>query len=141
MGDHFMRTLIVDDEPIARQVLREELESFSDVQIVGEAEDGKEALQLIDKLQPDLVFLDLQLPLICGFDVVRSLRGERLPVIIIVTAFDQHAIELLEAGAINYLYLLKPVSEARLSRAVERARYLRNKPMQIAQGLARITSA
>jgi len=134
-----MRTLIVDDEPIARQVLREGLESFPDVQVVGEAEDGKDALQKITKLQPDLVFLDLQIPVMGGFEVVRNLKGSRLPVIIIVTAFDQHAIEAFDAGAIDYL--LKPVSEARLQKAVQRAQNLRGKPQELAENLAKIASA
>jgi len=131
-----MKTLIVDDEPIARQVLREELEIFPEIQIVGEAEDGGEALQQIANLQPDLVFLDLQMPGMGGFEVVRNLKGGRLPVIVIVTAFDQHAMEAFEAGAVDYL--LKPVNEARLRKAVERAAALQGKPLQVAEHLANI---
>src|SRR5664279_976960 len=121
-----MKALIVDDEPIARRVLREELELFPEVSVVGEAGDGKEALEKIAKLQPEVVFLDLQMPVMSGFEVVRNLNGPRLPVIVIVTAFDQHAIEAFEAGAIDYL--LKPVGEGRLRRAVERAQNLLGKP-------------
>src|SRR5271163_2199483 len=134
-----MKTLIVDDEPIARRVLREELEQFPEIKIVGEAEDGRQALEQIAKLQPDLVFLDLQMPVMGGFDVVRNLNSGRLPVIVIVTAFDQHAIEAFEAGAIDYL--LKPVNEARLRKAVERAAALQGKPLQLAEQLANITSS
>jgi two-component system LytT family response regulator len=101
-----MRALIVDDEPIARHVLREELELFPEVSVVGEAGDGREALQKIAKLQPEAVFLDLQMPVMSGFEVVRNLSGPALPIIVIVTAFDQHAIEAFEAGAVDYL--LKP---------------------------------
>jgi len=133
-----MKTLIVDDEPIARQVLREELEQFPEIQIVGEAEDGGEALRQIALLQPDLVFLDLQMPGLGGFDVVRNLKGGRLPIIVIVTAFDQHAIEAFEAGAVDYL--LKPVNEARLRKAVERAAALQGKPLQVAEHVANIAS-
>jgi two-component system LytT family response regulator len=133
-----MRTLIVDDEPIARGVLREELELFSEVLIVGEAGDGREALEKIGKLQPDVVFLDLQMPVMNGFDVVRNLHGSALPVIVIVTAFDQHAIAAFEAGAIDYL--LKPVSEARLRRSVERARTLMGRAGEIAAQMERIAS-
>ena len=93
MSQSVMRTLIVDDEPIARRVLREELELFSQVQVIGEAEDGRQALHQIAKLAPDLVFLDLQMPGMGGFEVVRNLKSSCLPVIVIVTAFDQHAIE------------------------------------------------
>lgn len=131
-----MKTLIVDDEPIARRVLREELEIFPEIQIIGEAEDGRHALQQIATLQPDLVFLDLQMPVMGGFEVVRNLKGGRLPVIVIVTAFDQHAMEAFEAGAVDYL--LKPVNEARLRKAVERAAALQGKPLQVAEHLANI---
>ena len=79
-----MKTLIVDDEPIARRVLREELEQFPQIQVVGEAEDGRHALQQIAALQPDLVFLDLQMPVMGGFEVIRNLKGGRLPVIVIL---------------------------------------------------------
>ena len=133
-----MKTLIVDDEPIARRVLREELEQFPQVQIVGEAENGRQALQQIASLQPDLVFLDLQMPVMGGFEVVRNLKGGRLPVIVIVTAFDQHAMEAFEAGAVDYL--LKPVNENRLRKAVERASALHGKPLQVAEHLANIAS-
>jgi len=133
-----MKTLIVDDEPIARQVLREELEQFPQVKVIGEADNGREALRKITALEPDLVFLDLQMPVMGGFEVVRNLTGGRLPIIVIVTAFDQHALEAFDAGAIDYL--LKPVSERRLKKAVERAGSLRGKPLQVAEHLAKIAS-
>jgi two-component system, LytTR family, response regulator len=134
-----MKTLIVDDEPIARRVLREGLETFPEVAVVGEAENGKQALRQIAELQPDLVFLDLHMPVMGGFEVVQKLGGGLLPIIVIVTAYDQHAIEAFEAGAIDYL--LKPVSEARLQKAVERAKTLQNKPLEIANDIAKIASA
>jgi len=133
-----MRALVVDDEPIARRVLREELELFPELQVVGEAGDGKEALQQIAKLQPEIVFLDLQMPVMSGFEVVRNLNGPKLPVVVIVTAFDQHAIEAFEAGAIDYL--LKPVGEARLRTAVERARNLLARPVEVAANVGRIAA-
>jgi two-component system, LytTR family, response regulator len=134
-----LKTLIVDDEPIARQVLREGLESIPDVEIAGEAENGKQALQKIAELKPDLVFLDLQMPVMGGFEVVRNLGDGQLPVVVIVTAFDEHAIQAFEAGAVDYL--LKPVSEARLQQAVERARTLRGKPLENAKAVSKIASA
>jgi two-component system LytT family response regulator len=134
-----MRTLIVDDEPIARRVLREELENVPHVLIVGEAENGKQALQQIAELKPDLVFLDLQMPVMGGFEVVRKLSGGQLPIIVIITAFDQHAIEAFEAGAVDYL--LKPVGEERLRKAVERARNLHKNPLDVANDVAKIVSA
>ena len=133
-----MKTLIADDEPIARRVLREELETIPDVLIVGEAENGKQALQQIAVLRPDLVLLDLQMPVMGGFEVVRKLAGGHLPVVVIVTAFDQHAMEAFEAGAVDYL--LKPVGEEQLRRAVERARELCENPLDVAHDMARITS-
>jgi two-component system, LytTR family, response regulator len=133
-----IKALIVDDEPVARRLLREGLESLSDVVIVGEAANGKEALQKIEKFKPDLVLLDLQMPVMSGFEVVRNLSEDCLPIIVIVTAFDQHAIQAFEAGAIDYL--LKPVSEARLLKAVERAKKLLAKPGEIAEQVARIAS-
>jgi two-component system LytT family response regulator len=132
-----IKTLIVDDEPMARRLLREGLESIPEVTIVGEAANGREALQKIEALQPDLVLLDLQMPLMSGFEVVRGLSGIP-PIIVIVTAFDQHAIQAFEAGAIDYL--LKPVSEARLLNAIERAKRLLTKPEEIADQVARIAS-
>jgi two-component system LytT family response regulator len=118
-----LKTLIVDDEPVARKVLREELESFADVEIVGEADDGPTALARIARDQPDLVLLDLQMPVMGGLDVVRSLKGgARVPVIVIVTAYDEFAIQAFEAGAMDYL--LKPVGHERLAEAVERAKHL-----------------
>src|SRR5579863_4035565 len=134
-----MRTLIVDDEATARRVLREELELMSEIEIVGEAEDGSQALLKIGLLKPDLIFLDLQMPVMSGFDVVRRLHGQNLPAVVIVTAFDQHAIEAFDAGAIDYL--LKPVSESRLRKSVERVRGLVGRPLQIANQVAEIAAA
>jgi two-component system, LytTR family, response regulator len=116
-----LRTLIVDDEPIARKVLREELELIENTEIIGEAGDGTAALEKIAALQPDLVLLDLQMPAMGGLEVVRHLKqGNHMPVIVIVTAYDKHALEAFEAGAVDYL--LKPVGRERLSEAIERAR-------------------
>jgi two-component system LytT family response regulator len=134
-----VRTLIVDDEPIARRVLREELELVPAVEIVGEAENGKEAVLKIAELRPDLVFLDLQMPVMSGFEVIQSMRGLPPPVIVIVTAFDQHAIQAFEAGAIDYL--LKPVHTARLTKAVERAKALLRKPVELANSLAKMAAS
>ncbi len=116
-----LKTLIVDDEPIARKVLREELELIPDVEVIGEACDGAAALEKIGFAEPDLVLLDLQMPAMGGLDVARQLKhSKHVPFIVIVTAYEQHAVQAFEAGAIDYL--LKPVSQERLSQAVERAR-------------------
>src|ERR1700678_3914947 len=106
MEPRILKALVVDDEPIARRVLREDLEQLTDVEVVGEAENGKDALLQIERLKPDAVFLDLQMPVMSGFEVVRNLGGKGAPVVVIVTAFDQHAIQGFEAGAGDYL--LKP---------------------------------
>lgn len=116
-----LKTLIVDDEPIARKVLREELESIAGVEIIGEADNGATALEKIAGQRPDLVLLDLQMPAMGGLDVVRNIRrGTHLPVIVIVTAYDKYALQAFEAGAIDYL--LKPVGQQRLAEAIERAK-------------------
>jgi two-component system, LytTR family, response regulator len=132
-----MRALIVDDEPLARRVLREEMEAMAGVEVAGEAEDGQSALVQIATLQPDVVFLDIQMPGMSGFDVVRSFGGgAQMPVIIFVTAFDQHAIQAFEEGAIDYL--LKPVSQQRLEKALEKARKLARNEAENAETVARL---
>ncbi|HTQ57934.1 MAG TPA: LytTR family DNA-binding domain-containing protein [Bryobacteraceae bacterium] len=116
-----LKTLIVDDEPVARKVLREDLEGMDEIEIIGEADSGAAALNQIAKRQPDLVLLDLQMPGMSGFEVIAKLRGgPHVPVIVIVTAYDKHALEAFEAGAIDYL--LKPVRQERLEQTIERVR-------------------
>jgi DNA-binding LytR/AlgR family response regulator len=139
MANSIMRTLIVDDEPVARQVLRDELGSIADVDIVGEAENGADALTEIGRLRPDLVLLDLQMPGLSGFDVIGRMPEDALPVVIIVTAYDQHAIRAFEAGALDYL--LKPVSRERLDKALDRARALHGRTHDVAESLARLNEA
>jgi len=132
-----IRTLIVDDEPVARQVLREELGLVGDVEIVGEAENGSDALTQIERLRPELVLLDLEMPGLGGFDVICRLPEGTLPIVIIVTAYNQHAIRAFEAGALDYL--LKPVSQERLGKALARVRTLRGRTREVAESLARFS--
>ena len=134
-----VRALIADDEPIARQVLREALEPFPDLEIAGEAEDGEETLAKISALRPDVVFLDLQMPRMSGFDVIRKMEGGKLPIIVIVTAYDEHAIRAFEEGAIDYL--LKPVGGSRLETTVDRIRKLHGHQREIAERVVRIAGA
>jgi two-component system, LytTR family, response regulator len=134
-----MRTLIVDDEPIARQVLREELRVFPDVEIVGEADNGNDAVAQIARLHPDLVLLDLNMPGAGGFDVIHRLPTGSLPIVVIVTAYDEHAIRAFDAGALDYL--LKPVSQERLQKALDRARALRGRTAEIADSLLKLEDA
>ena len=114
-----MKILIADDEPIARQVLREHIESMPSLEVAGEASTGSEALMRILEVQPDVVLLDLQMPELDGLGVVRSLRGDRKPVIIFVTAFERYALDAFDVGAIDYL--LKPVRRERLEKAILKA--------------------
>jgi DNA-binding LytR/AlgR family response regulator len=114
-----MRVLIADDEPIAREILREHVEAIPSLQIAGEASTGTETLQRIIDLKPDIVLLDLQMPGMDGLTVVRSLRGEIRPLIIFVTAFEKHALEAFDVEAVDYL--LKPVRRERLERAIAKA--------------------
>lgn len=131
-----MRALIVDDEPVARKVLREELELIDSIEIVGEADDGETALSKISSVKPDVVFLDIQMPGMSGFDLLDRLGQGHLPAVIMVTAYDQHAIRAFEAGAVDYL--LKPIGQQRLVQAVERARRIARNPLQAAENLAHL---
>jgi DNA-binding LytR/AlgR family response regulator len=133
-----MRVLIADDEPIARKILREELELLADATSILEAETGDATLALIQDENPDIVFLDLQMPGLSGFDVIRRMNRTPMPVVVIVTAFDQHAIEAFDAGAIDYL--LKPVSSERLAAAWHKATRLLGKPSAIARRTAALQS-
>ncbi len=115
-----MRVLIADDEPIARQVMRELLEECPGVEVAGEAATGMETLQQAERLDPDVVLLDIHMPQSDGLAVARRLRPLPLPLIIYVTAYEQHALAAFEAGAVDYL--LKPVRLERLRAALEKAR-------------------
>ena len=136
-GAGAIRTMIVDDEPIARQVLRDELCALSDVEVVGEAENGAEALAQIARLRPELVLLDLQMPGLGGFEVIHRLPESALPIVVIVTAYDQHVVRAFEEGALDYL--LKPVSLERLEKTLDRARRLRGRTAEVAESLARLS--
>jgi two-component system LytT family response regulator/two-component system response regulator LytT len=116
-----LRALVVDDEQLARDELAFLLGQLGGVEVIAQAGNGVEALTTIDRLEPDVVFLDVQMPGLSGFEVARRMLDGRSPShIIFVTAFDQHAIEAFEVNAIDYL--LKPVDPARLEVAVDRAR-------------------
>src|ERR1700687_5857881 len=120
MGEE-LRAVLVDDEQLARDELGFLLGQAGGVAVIGQAGDGVEALTTIDRLQPDVVFLDVQMPGLTGFEVARRLlEHDTGSQIIFVTAYDQHAIEAFEVNAVDYL--LKPVDQARLEVAVERAR-------------------
>jgi len=115
-----LRVLIVDDEVLARRGLKHRLNQVDDAEVVAEARNGREALKAIRELKPDLVFLDIQMPGIGGFEVIAELQGEDIPAIVFVTAFDEYAIKAFEANAIDYL--LKPIEDSRLHEAICRVR-------------------
>jgi two-component system LytT family response regulator len=131
-----VRTLVVDDEPLARAGLRAMLTAFEWVEVVGEAADGETAVTEINRLEPELVFLDVQMPGLLGTDVVRRL--ERQPFIIFTTAFSQHAVSAFELGAVDYL--LKPFGRTRLAAAMERIRAAIGEPVSVG-ALDRLTGA
>jgi two-component system LytT family response regulator len=119
-----MRALIVDDERLGRAELRRLLEPHPEVEIVGEARDAEEALAQIEQLQPDLLFLDIQMPGRSGFELLEQL--ERVPLVIFTTAYDEYALKAFEVNALDYL--LKPVSPERLDAALARAALRKAKP-------------
>jgi len=129
--------LIADDEPIARQILREHVENTAGLELVGEAATGAQALARILELKPDLVLLDFEMPELDGIAVVRSLLAERPPAIIFVTAYEKHALDAFEVGAIDYL--LKPVRKERFEQAILKARrHRKQEPAPAAEALRKI---
>ena len=115
-----LRALIVDDEALARTALFRLLKREHDINIIGQCNDGESAVDAIRQMRPDLVFLDVQMPEMDGFQVVETIGPEQMPVTIFVTAFDRYAIRAFDSNAVDYL--LKPFSADRLSRALVRAR-------------------
>ena len=116
--------LIVDDEPLARDRVREMLKEHPDVEVVGEARNGREAIDSVVNHNPDLVFLDVQMPDLDGFDVLQNLDVAHLPLIIFVTAYDQHALRAFDVHAVDYL--TKPFDRKRFAEAVDQAKLFMN---------------
>lgn len=115
-----MKAIIIDDEPLARQRIRMLLEKEKDIQLIAEFENGKQALDQIKNLKPDLAFLDVQMPEMNGFQLMHKLPKNEWPIIIFTTAYDQYALQAFEIHAVDYL--LKPFKPARFKEAVQRAR-------------------
>jgi len=115
-----LRTVIVDDEPLARERLASLLSAEADIEIVRQCRDGEEAVHAIDQLSPDLVFLDVQMPVLNGFEVLQAIGPEKMPLVVFVTAYDQHALRAFQVRALDYL--LKPFDKERFQEALQRAR-------------------
>ncbi len=111
-----MKALIIDDEAPARQILRHLLRDISEIEIIGEAQNGFEAMKMIRDQRPELIFLDIKMPKISGFELLEVL--DEIPKVIFTTAFDQYAIDAFEKGAVDYL--LKPINKERLKKAINR---------------------
>jgi two-component system LytT family response regulator len=122
-----MRALIADDEPLARERVRSFVEDEPDVEVVAECSDGAQTVQALGEFRPDLLFLDVQMPRLNGFEVLEAIDPAEMPVVIFTTAHDAHAIRAFEVNAVDYL--LKPFKQARFRKALDRARLLwRNHP-------------
>ena len=117
---NILRTLIVDDESLARRGLKHRLQHIADIEVIGEARNGREALQLIAEKKPDLVFLDIQMPGVSGFEVVQQLDVKTMPIILFLTAYDEYAVQAFEVNALDYI--LKPIDEERLHQVLEKVR-------------------
>jgi two-component system LytT family response regulator len=115
-----LRALIVDDEPVARQILRDYSQTVGDLEIVGECCSGQEAILAIRRERPDLVFLDIAMRPVNGFEVVAALSADEMPLVIFVSAYDEHAIRAFDVNALDYL--LKPINAERFNEALRRAR-------------------
>jgi two-component system LytT family response regulator len=115
-----IRTLVVDDEPLARERLTSLLAAEPDIEVVGQCRDGEEAVTAIVDHSPDLVFLDVQMPAMNGFEVIDAVGPERMPLVIFVTAYDQHALRAFQVRALDYV--LKPFDRERFQEALQRAR-------------------
>ena len=115
-----IRTVLVDDEPLATQGLQLRLQAFDDVEVVGTAANGREAIRQIKTHKPDLVFLDIQMPGFDGFSVIQGLMDVEPPLFVFVTAYDEHALRAFDAQAVDYL--MKPVDEDRLAATMDRVR-------------------
>jgi two-component system, LytTR family, response regulator len=115
-----LRTMIVDDEPLARERLASLLSAEQDIEVIGQCRDGEEAVLGIQQHKPDLVFMDVQMPALNGFEVIDAVGSEHMPLVIFVTAYDQHALRAFQVRALDYL--LKPFDRERFQEALQRAR-------------------
>ncbi|NOT10006.1 MAG: response regulator [Gemmatimonadales bacterium] len=135
-----IRALIVDDEPLARKSLRNRLAPHADVRVVGECGNAREALEALETLVPDLVFLDVQMPEVGGFELIERFGPQRMPAVVFVTAFDDFALRAFDVRAVDYL--LKPISPKRFDEALDRVRAVvrRSEAAAVSQRLADLLS-
>ena len=133
-----LRALIVDDEALARQRIRQLMADESDFEVIGEASNGMEAVTLIESLRPDLVFLDIQMPLLDGFGVIEAIGAEQMPATLFCTAYDAHAVKAFEVHAVDYL--LKPFDRDRFKRALAWVRERSSKPRNEPDGFKALLS-
>jgi two-component system LytT family response regulator len=117
-----IRALLIDDEPLSREIIKTYLQKFDDIKVVGECNDGFEGVKAIQQYIPDLIFLDIQMPKINGFEMLELI--DQPPAVIFTTAFDEFAIRAFETNAVDYL--LKPFSEERFMKAIEKLREKRS---------------
>src|SRR5262249_51696621 len=115
-----IRAIISDDEPLARRGIRQLLEQHDDIDVVAETRDGRETVRALRELKPELVFLDIQMPVLDGFEVLRAIGAKHMPSVIFVTAHDEFAVRAFDAHALDYL--VKPLKKARFAVALERVR-------------------
>jgi two-component system, LytTR family, response regulator len=124
-----IRALVVDDEPLARERIRALLESEPDIEYVGECANGREAITSIEEMEPDLVFLDVQMPVVDGLGVVEAVGADKMPAVIFVTAYDRYALRAFEVHALDYL--LKPFDRQRFQKALQRVRQQLNRDQSV----------
>ena len=132
MPERKWRVLVADDEPAARRGVRQLLAAFPEFVVAGECRDGREVLSALDALSPDVVFLDVQMPEIDGFEVIRRRTPERMPAVVFLTAFDQFAINAFDAEALDYL--VKPVAVSELVQIVQEAIAVHDQAVAAAAG-------
>ena len=116
-GTERYRVFVVDDEPLGREAVKEVLKAYPQIEVIGEAGDGRAAVREIREQKPDLVFLDVQMPVLTGFDVL-ELLGDDAPLVVFVTAYDQYAVDAYELRAMDYI--LKPVTPSRMAKTIQR---------------------
>ena len=139
-----LRVVTVDDEPLARERISELVRQTPALELVGEGRNGLEALDLISNLEPDLVFIDVEMPELSGFGVIAAIDGPKIPGVVFVTAFERYALKAFDVGAIDYLH--KPVTPERFAAAVTRsrerlARHTKQAPNSVASDAARLERA